>query len=104
MVPKFKQNIISILALLRNNFHTQASENLFEIAQKSNIISFEKDDEKIMFYLIGNRIPREKINAYSKDTKVRMDINHAHNIFHHMSEQVLKQICKEHNINLTGKL
>ena len=33
-----------------------------------------------------------------------MDINHAHDIFNHMSEQVLKQTCQEHYINLTGKL
>ena len=82
----------------------QASENQFEIVQKNNTISLEKDDEKNMFYLKGNRIPREQINAYSKDTKVRVDINYAHNIFNHMSEQVVKQTCQEHNINLTGKL
>ena len=57
-----------------------------------------------MFYLIGNRIPREQINAYSTDTNIRMEINHAHDIFNHMSEQVLKQTCKEHNTYLTGKL
>ena len=57
-----------------------------------------------MFYLIDNRILREQINAYSKDTNVRMDINHAHNIFNRVSEQVLKQTCKEDNMNLTGKL
>ena len=104
LVPKFKHNIMSIPALLKNNFHIQASENQFEIIQKNNTISLEKDDEKNMFYLKGNRIPREQINAYSKDKKVRMDINHAHNIFNHMSQQVLKQTCLEHNINLTGKL
>ena len=43
-----------------------------------------------MFYLKGNRIPREQINEYSKDEKVRMDLNHAHDIFNHMSELVLK--------------
>ena len=59
LVPEFKQNIMSIPALLRNNFHIKASENQFEIVQKNNTISLEKDDEKNMFYLIGNRIPRE---------------------------------------------
>ena len=83
---------MSIPALLRNNFHIQASENQFEIVQKNNTISLEKNDEKNMFYLICNRIPREQINTYSKVTKVRMDINHIHDIFNHMSEQVLKQI------------
>ena len=38
--------------------------------------------------MIGNRIPREQINAYSKDAKIRMDIDHAHNIFSHMSEEM----------------
>ena len=50
----------------------------------------EKNDEKNIFYLIGNRIPRKQIYAYSKDMKIRMDINHADNIFNRMSEQVLK--------------
>ena len=49
-------------------------------------------------------ILREQINTYSKDAKVRMDINHAQDIFNHMSEQVLTQTCKEHNITLIGKL
>ena len=57
-----------------------------------------------MFYLIDNRIAREKINIYSKDKRVRMNINHARDIFNHMNEQVLKQTCKEHNITLTVKL
>ena len=67
-----------IPALLRNNFHIQVSENQFEIVQKNNTISLEK---KNMFYLIGNRIPQEQMNAYSKDTKVRMDINNTHDRF-----------------------
>ena len=104
LVPEFKQNIMSIPALLKNNFQIQASENQFEIIQKNNTISLEKDDEKNMFYLKGKRIPREQINAYSKEKKIRMDINHAHDIFNHMSEQVLRQTCLEHNIHLTGKL
>ena len=88
LVTEFKQNIMSISALMSNNFHIQASENEFEIVQKNNTISLEKDEEKNMFCGTGNRIPREQINAYSKDKKVRMDINHAHDIFNHMSEQV----------------
>ena len=104
LVPEFKQNIMSIHALLRNNFHKQASENQFEIVQKNNTISLEKNDEKIMLNLKGNRISREQINTYSKDTRVRMDINHATDIFNQKSDQVLKQTCKEHNITLTGKL
>ena len=79
-------------------------KNQFEIVKKNNTISLEKDDEKNIFYPTGNRIPREQINAYSKVTKVRMDINHAHDIFNHMSKQVLKQTCKKHNINLIRKL
>ena len=103
LVPEFKQNIMSMPALLMNNFHMQASENQFEIVQKNNTISLEKDDEKNMLYLKGNRILREQINAYSKDKRVRMDINHAHDIFNHMSEQVLKHTFQEHNINLIKK-
>ena len=95
---------MSIPALLRNNFHIQASENQFEIVQKNSTISLEKNDEKNMFYLIGNKILKVQINAYSQDTKVRRDINHAQDKFNYMKEQVLKQICKEHNIHLTGKL
>ena len=91
---------MNILVLLRKKFHIQASENQFEIVQKNNTISLEKNDEKNMFYPIAHRILREQINIYSKDT----NINHAHDIFNHMSEQVLEQKCKEHNISLTGKL
>ena len=33
-----------------------------------------------------------------------MNINVAHNLFNHISEQVLQQTCKERNIKLTGQL
>ena len=33
-----------------------------------------------------------------------MDINSAHDLFNHMSEQVLRQTCKERNIKLMGQL
>ena len=33
-----------------------------------------------------------------------MDINYAHDIFNHTSDQVLRQTCKEHKIRLTGRL
>ena len=58
LVPEFKQNIMSISALVRNNFHIQASENQFEIVQKNSTISLEKNDKKNMFYLIDNDTKR----------------------------------------------
>ena len=40
-----------------------------------------------MFYLIGERIP----NVYKKNKEIKMDIKYAHDIFNHMSEQVIHQ-------------
>ena len=44
------------------------------------------------------------ITTYSTDKRDRIDINRAHDILNHMSEQVLKQTCKEYNKTLIGKL
>ena len=55
-----------------------------------------------MFYHIGKRIQKEPIKAYHK--RNMMDINQAHDLFNHMSEQVLRQTCIERKIKLTSQL
>ena len=102
LFPNFKQNRMSIPKLLKNNFKVQASENKFEIEQQGKTILLEKSSDEKMFYLIGKRIQKKQINTYHK--RHTMDINAAHDLFNHMSEQVLHQTCKERKIKLTGQL
>ena len=89
LVPNIKQNIMSIPKLLTNNFKAQASENKFEIEQQGKTTKMEKPSDGKMFSLIGKRIQKEQINAYHR--RHTMDINIAHDLFNHMSEQVLCQ-------------
>ena len=80
---------MSISALLKNSFKIQASENKLKIIQNHQAIPLEKkriaNEDKNMFYVIGERIPREQVNAYKKIKEIKMDINYAHDIFNHMS-------------------
>ena len=102
LVPDFKQNITSIPTLLKNHFKVQASENKFEIEQQGKIISKEKVSYGKMFYLIGKRIQKDDINSYYK--RNTMDINQVYDLFNHMSQQVLRQPCKDTKIKLMGQL
>ena len=75
---------MSIPTLQKNHFKIEASENKFEIEQQGKAILMEKASDGKMFYLIGKRIQKEQING-KRNT---MDINQAHDLFNHMSEQV----------------
>ena len=62
----------------------------------------EKASDGKMFNLIGKIIQKEQISTYYK--RNTMDINQVHDLFNHMSEQVLRQTCKERKIKLTDQL
>ena len=62
----------------------------------------EKASDGKMFNLIGKIIQKEQRKSYY--IRNTMDITQAHDLFHHISEQVLRQPCKERKIKLTGQL
>ena len=89
----------------KNIQHTKTAEEqlLNRTIRKDNTAKKQKkSSDGKMFYLIGKRILKEQKKAYHK--RHAMDINTAHDLFNYMSEQVLRQTCKERKIKLMGQL
>ena len=133
-VPEFNQNIISINSLLSQGYKMECDKNRFRLRHRSKTLEITKDNLQSMFYLQGIRQEKNKhtkvfnknvcnnVNGHklaldkamkkkewitqeaTKKKSTTMDINQAHASFGHVSEEILKKFCKEHNIKLTGKL
>ena len=103
-VPHFKQNIMSIPALLKNGFSVNAQMKKFELIQNKKSIKLGKMDNKGMFYFVGKRLHKNEpfqVNIIKKK-RLTIDINEAHDMFNHLSPDILKKTCKNLNIKLTG--
>ena len=130
-VPEFNQNIISVNSLLRQGYRMECDNNRINLMHKTKALEITKDNMHSMFYLQGIRKEKNKnvrtfnksvcnnLNAHKldiqrkdesitpealKDKVISMDINIAHDSFGHVSEEILRRFCKEHNIKLTGKM
>ena len=61
-------------------------------------------DEKGLFYFVGHRIDLNApvYNNVVKKKQMTMDINLAHDVFKHLSPEVLRRTCRDLYIKLTG--